>query len=320
MEPERVVLQQIDDSILSLTRGVICHQVNCKGVMGAGLALAIRKKYPQVYDDYMLKHRSGALKLGEVVWTKASDTLWVASLCGQDSYGRAKGVVYTDYDAVAKCLTTVAKTNLYPIAIPIGMGSTLAGGDWQTMYDIIAKTVPNALLFNYQKPSVIDSFRGEYAFLSNFSPSPIQMLITEHQQAELARNGFHTNCLQFPTVEHYYQAMKSLDVVVWCAISKLKTPGQAKRAGYGKPFLVDGFNGYFAVRLRPDWEQAKVGVMEQGLRAKFQYPHLRNKLLATGTSRLEEGNTWNDTFWGVCNGKGENTLGKLLMMLRAELK
>jgi predicted NAD-dependent protein-ADP-ribosyltransferase YbiA (DUF1768 family) len=48
-------------------------------------------------------------------------------------------------------------------------------------------------------------------------------------------------------------------------------------------------------------------------------PELRVKLLNTGDLQLVEGNYWGDTFWGVCNGKGENHLGKILMRVRKEL-
>ncbi len=47
---------------------------------------------------------------------------------------------------------------------------------------------------------------------------------------------------------------------------------------------------------------------------------LREKLLATGDRKLVEGNTWGDTFWGVCRGNGKNHLGKILMKIRAELQ
>ena len=61
--------------------------------------------------------------------------------------------------------------------------------------------------------------------------------------------------------------------------------------------------------------------MEEALRAKFNIPEFKEKLLATGEMHLEEGNNWNDTFWGVDlkTGKGENHLGKLLMKIRKEL-
>ncbi|NGT90448.1 NADAR family protein [Clostridium perfringens] len=46
---------------------------------------------------------------------------------------------------------------------------------------------------------------------------------------------------------------------------------------------------------------------------------LRRKLIATGDKYLEEGNTWNDTYLGVCKGKGRNMLGKILMRVRSEI-
>lgn len=57
------------------------------------------------------------------------------------------------------------------------------------------------------------------------------------------------------------------------------------------------------------------------VKSKFeQNSDLKDKLIATGDEYLEEGNTWNDTYWGVCRGKGKNILGKILMRVREELK
>ena len=89
-------------------------------------------------------------------------------------------------------------------------------------------------------------------------------------------------------------------------IAALLTPGATKKAGRKVP-------------LPSDWELRKVGIMEGFLRQKFAHPDLREKLLATGDAVLIEGNTWNDTFWGVCNGVGQNQLGLLLMKIRSEI-
>lgn len=70
------------------------------------------------------------------------------------------------------------------------------------------------------------------------------------------------------------------------------------------------------VQLRPDWEQIKIDCMKAIVKAKFDqntFLGLRLKLLK---GDIVEHNTWNDTFWGVCNGTGENNLGKILMDLR----
>ena len=75
------------------------------------------------------------------------------------------------------------------------------------------------------------------------------------------------------------------------------------------------------VKLRDDWEEVKDQIMYEIVLNKFsQNEELRKKLIATGDEYLEEGNTWHDTYWGVCNGKGKNKLGKILMQVREELK
>ena len=77
------------------------------------------------------------------------------------------------------------------------------------------------------------------------------------------------------------------------------------------------------VQLRPDWEEVKVGIMEEIVRAKFtQNEDLKQRLLATGDLVLEEGNSWHDTFWGVDarSRKGKNHLGRILMQVRQELR
>ena len=83
--------------------------------------------------------------------------------------------------------------------------------------------------------------------------------------------------------------------------------GKAKKAGR-------------EIICRSDWKEIKDSVMELALRIKFQNKVLCEKLLNTGNSELVEGNWWGDTYWGVCEGKGENRLGKILMKIRDELR
>lgn len=110
----------------------------------------------------------------------------------------------------------------------------------------------------------------------------------------------------YPSSEHAFAAVKTLDNSLRLFISEQPTPGAAKRAGRG-------------VKLRPSWDNIRIRIMRDILRCKFeQNPHLKEKLLNTFPDYLEETNTWNDTFWGVCNGVGDNNLGNLLMELRAE--
>ena len=190
---------------------------------------------------------------------------------------------------------------------------------------------------------MIRSFTGEYRFLSNFFPSPVEF-----------------EGLVFPTVEHAFQAAKALSpleagvsardwhravvqqmharmphttvlntppaevmgmhrhgITPFAAVTRLiirncSTPGAAKRMGR-------------SIHLRADWDAVRIDVMLTLLRAKFSIPTLAARLLDTGDAELVEGNTWHDNFWGDCHCArcagipGQNWLGAGLMVVRSEL-
>lgn len=151
-----------------------------------------------------------------------------------------------------------------------------------------------------ETPPII-RFMGKNRFLSNFYPCII---------------GYEGTL--FPSVEHAFQAAKTLDKPTRVAIAALPTAGHAKRGGR-------------RVLLRPDWEKVKIDIMEELLRLKFKRPGLRVALLNTGDAELIEGNTWGDKFWGVDirileqrrgdgASAGLNMLGKLLMEERKRLR
>jgi O-acetyl-ADP-ribose deacetylase (regulator of RNase III) len=135
--------------ILTSTADVICHQVNCKGVMGAGLAKQIRDKYPDVYKHYKWHCKTfeqGVFEsslLGNIIldFGKEIDNgkQIIASLFAQDSYGREKKR-YTDYEALRKSLKALAAflgSHASTVAIPYQMGCGLGGGDWEVVFSII---------------------------------------------------------------------------------------------------------------------------------------------------------------------------------------
>ncbi len=137
--------------------------------------------------------------------------------------------------------------------------------------------------------SPVLGFSGPYSFLSNFATCEI-------------RDGEFV----YPSVEHAYQANKSLLPAVRRLFQK-GTARDAKKLGQ-------------RVELRPDWEAVKLDVMLNLLRKKFSQRNFAANLLATGNGYLEETNSWGDTFWGVFGNDGENHLGYLLMQVRSELQ
>ena len=146
---------------------------------------------------------------------------------------------------------------------------------------------------------MIDEFRGEYRFLSNFYP------------AEIEYEG-----VPYRTTEHAFAAAKTLSSEDRLTIAAAETPGQAKRFGR-------------TVKLREDWELVKVSVMADILALKFaEGSKYAEWLLETGDEPLIEGNTWHDNYWGncfcgtklECKPLGRNELGKLLMYRREMLR
>lgn len=124
---------------------IVCHQVNCRAVMGAGLALQIKKAYPGVYKNYQEKCRqiaAGHGGLGDVQFCSviADAGYIVANVFGQDGYGRDKQ--HTDYDALRKAFKTIAEWfSEYTIRIPYLMGCGLGGGEWSVVSEIIEETL-----------------------------------------------------------------------------------------------------------------------------------------------------------------------------------
>lgn len=136
---------------------------------------------------------------------------------------------------------------------------------------------------DYGANKMIDSFNNNYFFLSNFFPCKINI-----------------DGKTFTNVESAFQSFKCLERQD--EFINLK-PAEAKHLGK-------------KVKLREDWEDIKLEVMERLLRIKFSDPYFKRRLEETKPHELVEGNFWNDYYWGVCNGKGENHLGKLLMKIR----
>lgn len=129
-------------------------------------------------------------------------------------------------------------------------------------------------------------FEGPHRFLSNF------------YACWVTYEG-----VEYASVEHAYQAQKTLDPQERENIRLAGGPGYAKRLGR-------------TATIRPHWDAMKVRIMSELLAEKFSNPELALMLKRTGDALLIEGNWWNDRFWGVCRGEGENMLGKLLMEVR----
>lgn len=146
----------------------------------------------------------------------------------------------------------------------------------------------------------------------------------------------------FRSVEQFYQAYKFYNpddpismeyfqlLLEADSPQKVKDMGNQRVSRFGAKWLInkakpalgtvkEAVERYSSLEMRPDWDEIKVEVMEEGLMAKFtQNPRLRELLLSTGDRELIEDSP-RDNFWGNARN-GQNMLGKLLMKIRTELR
>ena len=141
----------------------------------------------------------------------------------------------------------------------------------------------------------INSFRGDYYFLSNYY----------HVDFEFRGLTYHSS-------EAAFQAQKCATEEGKMKYTQMTNPTRAKMAGK-RETLPEG------------WLEQGPALMKEILRAKFSDPELAEMLLATGGAYLEEGNKWHDNRWGKCvcpacqDKEAHNYLGKALMEVRDEL-
>lgn len=146
---------------------------------------------------------------------------------------------------------------------------------------------------------MIEQFRGEHRWLSNFYPFDKPATITLKGKK-----------YEIPTAEHWYVMEKTACEQTKILILQEPKPGEVKKLGY-------------TLDIQPGFKQARLTVMEYIVHYKYSEhnPSLMKNLIATGDEYIQEGNRWNDTFWGYClkTNTGDNNLGKLIMKRRERL-
>jgi O-acetyl-ADP-ribose deacetylase (regulator of RNase III) len=130
----------VEADILTAKENIICHQVNCMGIMGGGLARQIKEKFPIVFEEYItfLKENGSKKSLGRCNAVAISSEGYIANLFGQYDCGTNR--VQTDYDALDSALNALEELcdiTGYSVAIPYNLGCGLAGGDWNIVSKMI---------------------------------------------------------------------------------------------------------------------------------------------------------------------------------------
>jgi hypothetical protein len=168
-------MREMLKDLLTVTNGIIVQQVNCRGVMGAGLAKHVARKWPAVvlyYSEFCKKHGKGEDLLGKIQVTHITDTLEVCNVFSQLDFGREQKL-YTNYEKMHEGLEALQvylkkrkeKTGKdLQVYFPLKFGCGLAGGDWKFVRKLIGEYFPTACICN-----------------------PVQELQDRHTQAEKDR-------------------------------------------------------------------------------------------------------------------------------------
>lgn len=138
--------EPVNRDFLDIKRGILVQQVNCRGAMGRGLALAIRRKWPLVYSEYRRAFARGDLILGTIQLVKVGDELYVCNLAGQDKWGTDSPK--TDLNAYKLAWPMVrdeASRLGLPVYAPWMFGCGLAGGTWSVVQPLVEQLCPEVV-------------------------------------------------------------------------------------------------------------------------------------------------------------------------------
>ncbi len=136
-------------NVLDLETGIIVHGCNCQGVMGSGIALEVKNRFPLVFHEYERIHRTQGLKLGTISYVEVAPNKFIVNAQTQNLYGTEQRPM--SYDAMVDCFEEVLKfaraikthRNVkLDINFPL-IGAVRGGGRWDIIEKIIDVIIPD---------------------------------------------------------------------------------------------------------------------------------------------------------------------------------
>lgn len=134
-------------NLLDAPETYIAHGCNSYGVMGSGVALAIKTKWPKAYEEYHNYYKECGLDLGEIISVPCENKV-ILNCITQKHYGRT-GDKFVSYDAIDTCMKHIQNLGLDNIAMP-KIGAGLGGGDWKVIEAIIQSRLINRNVVIYE--------------------------------------------------------------------------------------------------------------------------------------------------------------------------
>lgn len=140
------MIEIITGDLFTTDAQMICHQTNCLGVMGSGVAFQVKEKYPMVYEYYKQRCNLNLPEdlMGYSQIIKVEDNKWIVNMFAQRNFGYNKR--HTNYESFYNCLEKIDafieafspnKDNNFSIAFPYNIGCDRGGASWNIIYEMI---------------------------------------------------------------------------------------------------------------------------------------------------------------------------------------
>lgn len=150
------MVKYMNGNLLESGCDYICHQVNCQGKMGSGIAKQIRDKWPIVYEQYIIGYEElkddilrncgsfefapdvSEVLLGRMQIVPIENDKSVVNMFSQQYYGY-DGKRYTSYDAFVNCLDQIRRAVPHDkrIGFPYNIGCDRGGASWNIISAMI---------------------------------------------------------------------------------------------------------------------------------------------------------------------------------------
>lgn len=132
------MVKEIKGNLLN-QKGVLLHQVNCMGSMGAGIAKQIARKFPKVDKEYKkmcANENNSRSLLGKIQYVEVNDEIIFANSFSQNHYSsRSKQTVEELLIKNIHNAYKYAEGKNMKLYIPYLVGCGLGGGDWNKVYE-----------------------------------------------------------------------------------------------------------------------------------------------------------------------------------------
>lgn len=331
------MLRYVEGDLFSSGAECLINPVNCKGIMGRGLAEAFKKRFPAIMEPYQSVCSNGTLKPGLIQLIKvdsrtgersAEGDLTIVNFPTKDDWRQDSRIEWIEA-GLDKLALQIAKRGIRSVAIP-KLGSGLGNLSWSEVRDKVEMKLAglgeqgiDIMVYGEapEKGRDVTEFQGEFRWMSNMTQYPVLWgdEITPPRIWE---------CNELP-----YHLGKTLNESERRKLMDIYSQAEAVKKGSGA-FAVKkaaGENGGI-VTLRPDWKEGfcddhMAGLVDDKVR---RTPVLVDNLLGTGRGAIVEGNAWRDVYWGrstkdwpqfgIKVGDGKNKLGLIFEGLRETLE